>query len=292
MNHEVEQRKHLDLWVGEKTEDFYEQRYRVTETLFSGQSEFQKVDIVQTEGHGKMLFLDGLTMISERDEFIYHDMIAHVPLFAHPNPKRVLVIGGGDGGTAREVLRHEEVETCWMIEIDGMVVEACRQHIPLTSGSFDNPRLKLMIEDGVKFMAETDEKFDVILIDSTDPIAHAVPLFGEDFYANVFRVLTDEGMVVAQGESSYHEPELQATILKSMTKSFPKAYMYNYANMTYPAGFWSFMLGSKKRSPLADFDEERASRLRCKYYNPGVHRAAFALAQFQKERYREYLSEL
>ena len=286
----MEQPTQLDLWVEENIRNVYQQRYRVLETLFSDQSEYQKVDIIHTAGHGKMLFIDGMAMISERDEFIYHDMITHVPLFVHPNPNRVLIIGGGDGGTAREVLRHERVSSCWMIEIDGMVVEACKQHIPLTAQAFDNPKLKLMIEDGVKFMAETNEKFDVIIIDSTDPIAHAAPLFGEAFYANVYRVLNDNGLVVAQGESSYHEPGHQTTILKSIAKSFPKVYMYNYANMTYPAGPWSFMLGSKGPSPLKDLDKERAAELTCKYYNPEIHAAAFALAQFQKDRFGAYLS--
>jgi len=150
--------------------------------------------------------------------------------------------------------------------------------------------LNLKIEDGVRFMAETEERFDVILIDSTDPIGPATPLFGPEFYRNVYRVLADDGIVVAQGESSYHEPEMQKTILKSIGESFPKIHLYNYSNLTYPPGNWSFVLASKGLCPMRDFDEKRASKLKCKYYNTHMHRASFVLAQFQDEMFTNLLS--
>ncbi len=286
MNHPT----NFELWAEEKNKDVSSQKYRVLETLFSDRSKYQKVDVVKTAGHGVMLFLDGLVMMCERDEFIYHDMISHVPLFTHPDPRKVLVIGGGDGGTAREVLRHEEVESCWMIEIDGMVVDVSKRFIPQTGCSFDNPKLNLLIEDGVKFMAETDERFDVVLVDSTDPIGPATPLFGPEFYRNVYRVLSDDGIMVAQGESSHHEPEMQKTILRSVGESFPKVHMYNYSNLTYPAGGWSFTFASKGLCPIKDLDEKRASQLDCNYYNTDIHRACFALPQFQKRLFEGLVS--
>ena len=144
-----------DIWITEDHGNFLRQGYRVKETLFHGKSAFQTVDIVDTYGHGKILFNDGLVMISERDEFIYHEMMAHVPLHIHPHPENVLVIGGGDGGTAREVLRHPEVKKCVMVEIDELVVNACKKHIPQTACAFENERLDLKIEDAVKYVAQS-----------------------------------------------------------------------------------------------------------------------------------------
>jgi len=271
------------LWITEHHEDYFTQQFRVERTLFSDRSAFQQVDIIETRGHGKMLFIDGLSMISERDEYCYHDMIAHVPMFTHPSPKRVLVIGGGDGGTAREVLRHPDLERVVMVEIDEMVVEACRKHIPQTSCSFENPMLELMIRDGLKYMAETEDRFDVIIVDSTDPIGPAAPLFGKAFYRDVYRVLEDDGLVVAQGETSFYLDSDQKSILESMRDAFPRTYLYNYNNLTYPGGLWSFAMASKGPDPIRDFDPERVERsgLRFKYYTPSLHRAVFCLPQFQ-----------
>lgn len=282
----------LDLWVEELIGDFAGQRFRVLETIHVSESKFQKLSLVDTAGHGKVLFLDGLVMCSERDEFVYHDMIAHVPMFVHPNPKNVLVIGGGDGGTAREVLRHKGVARVVMVEIDGEVVEVCREHFKQTSCSFDDPRLELRIEDGVKYMAETQERFDVILVDSTDPIGPATPLFGEAFYNNVKRVLNDDGLVVAQGETPFYEADAQRLILQNLSKSFDQLYMYNYANLCYPGGLWSFVMATKGLCPMGDFDEARvaASGLAFNYYNSETHRAAFALPQFQKNKIGDLLT--
>ena len=280
-------------WVEENHDDQYRFGFRVTKELFSGQSDFQKVEVVETAGHGKMLLNDGLVMVSERDEFVYHDMMAHVPLFTHPDPKRVLVIGGGDGGTAREVLRHPYVEHCRMVEIDDMVVESCRQHIPLTSSVFDHPKLQLDIADGVKFLAETDEKYDVILIDSTDPIGPAAPLFGTDFYKNVYRALTDEGIVVAQAENGFYEQEAQVALVKIVSELFPICRLYNYSNLTYPGGLWSFLLSSKKFHPVKDFVPDRvtSSGLDFKYYNEDIHRASFAQPSFIRKAVAPYLKD-
>lgn len=272
-------------FIEELHKEHFSMKYQIDEVLFKGQSEFQKVEVVKTKGHGKMLLNDGLVMVSERDEFIYHDMIAHVPLFVHPEPKKVLIVGGGDGGTAREVLRHETVEECWMVEIDGMVVEACRQHLPLTASELNHPKLRLKIEDGVKFMAETDEKFDVILIDSTDPIGPATPLFGEEFYKNVSQRLNKQGIVVAQGESPFYETAMQKKLLSIVGGIFPIHTYYNFNNMTYPGGLWSFLFASKDIHPLRNFRDERVKHcgIEFKYYNEQIHRASFALPEFMKK---------
>jgi len=275
---------HSDLWIEEKFEDFLGLRIKVEKVLFSGKSEFQTVDVVETKGHGKMLLNDGLIMVTERDEFAYHDMITHVPLFLHPAPKNVLVIGGGDGGTAREVIRHPSVEKCTMVEIDAMVVDACKQHIPQTSAALEDERINLIIGDGVKFVKDTKEKFDVIIVDSTDPIGPAQPLFGKEFYQDVYNCLTDDGIVVSQGESSWYAMDIQRSLLSVLNSVFENTYLYSFSNLTYPGGLWSFTFASKQFHPVRDFEPKRVedSGLEFSYYNAPLHSAAFALPNFVK----------
>jgi spermidine synthase len=264
----------------------------VRQTLFSEQSEFQHVDVIETVPFGRMLLNDGLVMVTERDEHIYHEMMVHVPLLTHPNPRKVLVIGGGDGGTVREVLKHSSVEKVHLVEIDEAVVRACRLHIPQTAACLDDERVVVNIEDGVSFTAKSKEKFDVVLVDSTDPIGPATPLFGEDFYSSVYTCLNDEGIVVAQGESAFYEGEMQSKILTILASQFAATYIYNYTNMTYPGSLWSFVVGTKGLCPLRDFDERRFSRLslNTRYYNPSIHRASFALPEFMRDKFDSLLT--
>lgn len=276
----------LDLWVEERHRNISAVRFRVRGLLFSETSAFQTVEIVDTFGFGRMLLNDGLIMLSERDEFIYHDMIAHVPLFAHPDPKRILIIGGGDGGTAREVLRHRGVERCHMVEIDETVVRACREHLPLTASALDDPRLEVIIDDGVAFVGKTDLRFDVVIVDSTDPIGPAQPLFGEAFYGDVRRVLEEGGIVVSQAESPHHEEATQASLAGILGRLFRETHFYNFSNLTYPGGLWSFSFASDAVHPVRDFDPGRVtgSGLEFRYYNEAVHTGAFALPTFMRNR--------
>ena len=283
-----------DMWVEEKFKNFYGMRYRIEKILFSQRSEFQHVNVVETVGHGRMLLNDGLVMTSDRDEFVYHEMMAHVPLYTHPNPKRVLIIGGGDGGTAREVLRHQGVDECWMVEIDPVVLQAAREFLPQMSCSLDHKKMNLVVGDGVKFVAETDLKFDVVLIDSTDPFGPAAPLFGQEFYTNVRKVLNPNGIVVAQGETPFYALEIQKEMLKMVSPMFEKLRVYNFSNLTYPGGLWSFMFASLGPCPVVDFRDERVlqSGLNFKYYNPGIHRASFHLPQFMVDAYAQFMTAL
>jgi spermidine synthase len=279
---------HSDLWVEEKFKDFLGLRFKVEKVLFSGKSDFQTVDVVETKGHGRMLLNDGLIMVTEKDEFVYHDMIAHVPLFVHPNPKRVLVIGGGDGGTAREVIRHSSVEKCVMVEIDAMVVDACKEFIPQTASKLSDPKIELLIEDGLAYakrMKDQNEKFDVILVDSTDPIGPAQPLFGPEFYQDLSGCLSDDGIIVSQGESPFYVEDMQKKLMGILHDIFPIVNIYNFHNLTYPGGLWSFTYASKKHHPVRDFDASRVKEngLTCDYYNAEVHVGAFALPEFMKK---------
>lgn len=275
----------MDLWVREVHRGIVALSFRVEQTLFSGKSPYQQVDVVQTAGHGRMLLNDGIVMISERDEFVYHEMIAHVPLFVHPNPRRVLVIGGGDGGTVREVLRHPGVERVVMVEIDEMVVHACKEHFPQVSCALDHPKLSLRIEDGVRYVAETEERFDVVIVDSTDPVGPAQPLFDKAFYGNTAGLLEDDGILITQAESPFYDPDLQSSMLANQRPFFPRLHLYLLTNLTYPGGLWSFGFASKGGCPVGGLDPARVagSGIRFRYYNADVHRAAFALPTFIAE---------
>ncbi len=280
----------IDLWVSENFNDVYRMNYKVKETLYSKESDFQKIDVVSTEHLGKVLFNDGLLMTSERDEFVYHEMITHVPMSSHPNPKKVLIIGGGDGGTAREVLKYESVEKVVMVEIDPCVVEACKEHLKVTSCELENSKLELIIEDGLKYVKETSEKFDVVLVDSTDPIGPAAPLFDIGFYSDINDSLTKNGIVVSQCENPFLAIDMQRKLLSIKAELFNKVAVYNYSNITYPGGLWSFSFASKTQDPLLDSKPlpEKISK-DLKYYNGELHKACFALPQFQKNEIKEYL---
>ena len=273
-----------EIWIEDRYNKDMVVRFLCHKQLFSGQSPYQKVEIYTSSYFGKILFNDNIVMVTEKDEFVYHDMIAHVPLFVHPCPKNVLIIGGGDGGSAREVLRHNTVEKCTVVEIDEMVVSACKKHIQQTACSFSHPKMNLIIGDGVKFVKETSQKFDVVIVDSTDPIGPAVPLFDGEFYKNVNRILNEEGIVVSQMESPFYNIELQKNLARLIQSIFPIASMYYYGNISY-AGVWWFLFASKTRHPLKDFDSDRAARsgLDFQYYNPDVHRASFAHPCFVKK---------
>lgn len=269
-------------------------RYKITAKLFSEQSDFQKIEVFQTESHGKLLAHDDLVMTTDKDEFIYHDMITHVPLFVHPNPKKVLIIGGGDGGTAREVLRHTSVEKCVMVEIDAVVVKAAKLHLPKTSCQLENPKITVLFEDGVNYVKTCNEIFDVIIIDSSDPIGPASPLFNSDFYNDVYKCLAEDGIVVSQNESPYYHQKMQRTLLEILKNIFPKTHLYTYTNLTYPGGYWAFSYASKKYCPLKDFKPERVkdSRIEFQYYTPGMHYGSFQLPAFLQKEYQSLLTPL
>jgi spermidine synthase len=292
---DVKRAAESDHWVEEDQDEFVHVRYRVERQLHTTRSAFQRVDVVETTGFGRMLVNDGTIMLSERDERIYHEMIVHVPMFVSPSVERVLVIGGGDGGTVREVLRHASVSYCRLVEIDGEVIEACRRHIPQTAAALEDPRVEISIEDGVSYVAETAERYDLVIVDSSDPVGPALPLFGAEFYGNVERILTDEGIVVSQAESPFYEASTQISLVKVLSGLFRRVRIFNSSNLTYPGGLWSFSFAGKgDLCPVGDFDGKRVERsgMSFYYYNPAVHRAAFALPAFQLEQLGDLLTPL
>ena len=256
-----------------------------TKKLFEKKSPFQKVQVLKTKGFGNMLINEDIIMTCDRDEFVYHEMMAHVPLFINPKAQQVLIIGGGDGGTAREVLKHKNIKKCTMVEIDATVIQACKKHLPRISAKvFNQPKLDLKIEDGAEFIKNKKEAFDVILVDSSDPIGPSSVLFGKSFYKNVYKALKKDGILVAQAGSSFYNLKQQKESLK-MGKDLGFKYrgFYYYNNLSYPPGAWAFLWASKSLHPLRDFKVGRKLKIPLKYYNTEIHRATFARPEFVKK---------
>ncbi len=273
------------MWYTEKQKDGLGISLRVNDVLYSEKSEFQQIDIVNTDFYGKVLYLDGLVMTTEKDEFIYHEMISHIPLLSHPEPKQVLIIGGGDGGTVREVLKHPSVERVVLCEIDRKVIEACKKHLPSIAGKLDDPKVDIQVRDGVAYIAAQKNCFDVILIDSTDPLGPGEGLFTEEFYTNVKQALKPDGIMAAQSESPISNQREIKLIYKLLNKVFPNVDTYVAPIPTYPAGFWSWCFCSNDTKPLEYVNKELQVEIEkeTKYYNKDIHKSAFALPNFVKE---------
>ena len=254
--------------------------------LYSKQSEFQKVEVFETESAlGRVLTLDDLMMTTEGDEFHYHEMIAHVPMMHHKDPKTVLVIGGGDGGTVREVLKHDTVEKVVLCEIDGMVIDACKQFLPTISCELDNPKCEILVEDAIEYIKGKENMFDIVLIDSTDPMGPGEGLFTEEFYTNVKRSLKPGGIVAAQSESPFVNKNEIKKMYDLLKKVFPICSTYTSNIPTYPGGYWAWAFCSESVKPLSYLDERRCEDITktCKIYNKDYHNARFALPNYLKE---------
>ena len=257
----------------------------VGETLYHNKSAFQDIKIVETKAYGMMLLLDDLVMTTHRDEFIYHEMISHIPMFSHPNPQKVLVIGGGDGGTVREVLKHDCVKSVVLCEIDGQVIEVSKEYLPSIASEFCNPKLTVHVGDGVTFIKKYQDEFDVILVDSSDPISFGEGLFNRAFYTDVFNALKADGILVAQTDGPYANESTLKRVYPVFKELFPIATAYWGHIPTYPGAMWTWSFCSKTHSPQVH--PEAASRLAniepmCNYYNRDLHTACFALPSFLK----------
>ena len=256
------------------------------EILFSDKSPFQKVEIFESDSDlGRVLTLDDLMMTTEGDEFFYHEMITHIPMMTHKCPKTVLVIGGGDGGTVREVLKHDTVEKVVLCEIDGMVIDACKKYLPTIACELDNPKCEILVEDAIEYMKDKKDMFDIVLIDSTDPMGPGEGLFTDEFYTNVKNSLRKGGIMVAQSESPFAQKESVQKMYKQLKKVFPICATYTSNIPTYPGGYWAWAYCSVDVEPLSYIDEERCEKITktCKVYNRDYHMARFALPNFLKE---------
>lgn len=270
-------------WHLENHTEGYSVSWRIRSVLHQETTPYQDLKIVDTLQWGRALILDDCVQTTETEEFIYHEMMAHVLLNAHPRPRRVLVVGGGDGGVVREVIKYPQVERVDLVEIDNQVVEACRKYLPGIACGLEDPRVKVNIMDGVLFVAgAADASYDVVIVDSSDPLGPAEVLFNESFYKELFRILDQDGLMVTQAESPLIYPTVFQGICRGIKQVFGAVHVYLTPVPTYVGGPWAFAAGTKQYDPRTIHDDSRVPD-GLKYYNSELHRAVFALPQFVKE---------
>lgn len=275
----------MELWYTENHTSNVKFSIRVKKQLYSKRSKFQKIDIFDSREFGRFLTLDGYMMLTEKDEFIYHDMIVHVAMASNMDIKRVLVIGAGDGGTIRELTRYKDIEHIDMVEIDELVVKSCIEYLPQLACRLDDPRVHIHFEDGLKFVRKPENEYDLIIVDSTDPFGPGEGLFTKEFYGNCFKALTDKGILVNQHESPYYTNDARAMkrAHKKIEAIFPIAKVFQAHIPTYPSGHWLFGFASKKIDPLvADLTRWESLGLYTEYYNTELHKGCFALPTYVK----------
>jgi spermidine synthase len=281
----------MDLWFSEHHTKNVRLQIKVNKHLFSGESEYQRIDVFESYEFGRFLTLDGYMMLTEKDEFIYHEMITHVPMAVHPNVEKVLVIGAGDGGVIRELTRYDTIKEIDMVEIDEMVVEVCKQYLPKTACKFDDPRLRIYYQDGLKFVRKYVDTYDLIIVDSTDPFGPGEGLFTREFYGNCYKALKSDGIMVNQHESPFYDGDAMAMkrAHKRIVESFPISRVYQAHIPTYHSGHWLFGFASKKYHPVAHLRAEEWNRLgiKTKYYSTNLHKGAFYLPVYVEEMLRE-----
>ena len=284
-----------NVWFTDKDEEQALSLRFTGDVLFDVQSPFQRVRILESYKYGKMLALDDMVMTTEKDEFHYHEMISHPALFSLPSAKNVLIIGGGDGGTAREVLRHKNIEHVTMVEIDGEVIEACKIHLPKIAAEFDNPKLTLLVDDGIEFLKNaTPNSYDIIIVDGSDPVGPAEGLFSVEFYTNCYAALKNDGILVAQGESPKFNEKAFVELNQTLQTIFglDKAPISLFFVPTYPTGMWSFQYGIKGDITINEVKnkneiQEFVAKEGLRYYNEDIHANTFALPNFVKELVRK-----
>lgn len=259
---------------------------RLGEHVHGEDTPIQRIDIYRTDTFGYLMTIDGCTMVSTRDNFLYHEMMAHPVLNAHAAPKRVAIVGGGDCGTLNEVLKHPEVESAIQIEIDERVTRLSEQYFPELCARNDDPRAELYFGDGLAWMRDVEPgSVDVVIVDSTDPVGPAEGLFGPKFYGDVFRALGKDGLLVHQSESPLLHQELIVAMHRAMREAgFAQTHLLHFPQPIYPSGWWSASLGCKRPLTAEERLDERAiAALETRYYNAATHRAAFALPNYLRE---------
>lgn len=277
----------VELWYTEEHTENVRFSIKVNQHLYSAQSDFQRIDIMESFEFGRFLTLDGCMMLTEKDEFIYHEMMVHVPMAVNPKVKKVLVIGGGDGGAVRELCRYPEIEAIDLVEIDEMVVKACKQYLQQTACSLEDPRVHIYYEDGLKFIRRMENHYDLIIVDSTDPFGPGEGLFTREFYGNCYKALTAQGILVNQHESPYYKTYAQSLkkAHERIAGHFSMTKLYNAHIPTYPSGNWVFGFASKGFDPIRDLNEAEweALGIETQYYNTDIHKGCFAMPNYVKK---------
>jgi spermidine synthase len=276
-----------EIWFSDQQTDSVSLNIRVTNQLYHGISEFQEIDVFQSESFGKFLVLDGEVLFSESDEFIYNEMVAHVPMAVHPHVKKVLIIGGGDGGVATEFTAYPEIEQIDVVEPDEQMVEVCREFFPESTRGFDDERVQISYQDGLRFVRGRENEYDIIINDATDPFGHSEGLFTKEFYGSCFRALKSDGIMVYQHGSPFFDEDEETcrAMHRKAFKSFPISRVYQAHIPTCPAGYWLFGFASKKYHPIRDLDAKRwnARGIKTWYYTTNLHTGAFMLPKYVED---------
>ena len=280
----------MERWVEETLHGGFRVRLKADRVLFDSETEHQRLIIFENGDYGRVMMLDGIVQLSTRDEFVYHEMMAHVPLFAHGKAKKTLIVGGGDGGVLREVLKHPEVKSATLCEIDRSVIDLCREHFPdVSAGAFDDKRTRVVIADGTKFMHETDERFDVIMVDSTDPIGPGAVLFTREFYTDCRRALAPGGVLVAQNGLPFLQPAELKQSVSYFRDLFGDAFAYIATTPSYFGGSMSYgwatdnMKLRRRKLRKIERSYKKAGSFPTRYWRPDIHLAAFALPNYIRE---------
>ena len=277
----------MALWFTEQHTDDVRFSIHIKEQLYSGKSYYQQIEVFDSYEFGRVLVLDGYIMLTEKDEYIYHEMMVHVPMACNPSIQRVLVIGAGDGGTVRELCRYDSITQIDMVEIDEQVVKVCKEYLPQTACRLEDPRVHIYYEDGLKFVRRVEDTYDLIIVDSTDPFGPGEGLFTKEFYGNCFTALRENGILTNQHESTYYDSytSMVSRTHRRMRSVFPVAMVYQAHIPTYPSGHWLFGFASKNIHPVYDFKPEAWEQLglETKYYNTQLHTGCFALPNTVRE---------
>lgn len=277
----------MEMWFEQKDTEHVKTSVRVEKQLFGGESDYQQIAVFQSKEFGKMIVLDGEIIFSEADEFIYNEMIVHVPMSVHPMVKNVLIIGGGDGGVAKNLTEYGEIEHIDVVEPDEMFIQVSREFFPETARGFDDPRVEIHNMDGLRYLRRCRDKYDLIINDSTDPFGHAEGLFTKEFYGSCYRALHEDGIMVYQHGSPFYDEDEAAfrAMHRKVYTSFPISRVYQASIPTCPAGYWMFGFASKHYHPLIDFDPVRWKQRGIKtwYYTTNLHRGAFMLPKYVED---------
>lgn len=277
----------MEMWFHDEHTDNVKLAIRVDYQVFSAQSEIQRIDVLESKEFGKILVVDGDLMLTEKDEFIYHEMISHVPMAVHPQVERILVIGGGDGGVVRELAKYDTVEQIDVVEADPLLVEVCRKYFPQMACSLNDPRVHIYHEDGLRFIRSKSDAYDLIIIDSPNPFGAGEGLFTKEFYGNCFNALHEDGIMINQHERPFYKEEaFQCQRMhKRIVESFPISRIYQAHIPSYPSGHWLFGFASKRYHPIHDMDgiQWKLRGIQTKYYLPRLHEGVFALPAYVEE---------
>ena len=277
----------MEFWFSEFHTGNVKLSVRVNKQLFAGESEYQRIDVFESPEFGKFVALDGEIVFSDADEFVYDEMVTHVPMAVHPCVRNVLIIGGGDGGVAKELIRYPDIETIDVVEVDKMFVDVCREIFPEVAAGLPDPRGSIHYEDGLRFLRNKRNQYGLIIHDSTDPFGHTEGLFTKEFYGSCYKALREDGIMVYQHGSPFYDEDEQACrdMHRKVYRSFPISRVYQAHIPTCPSGYWLFGFASKKYHPLTDLKAEEWNKRKMKtwYYTTNLHMGAFMLPKYVED---------